>query len=419
LPLENHGAGLSHSRHQTLAGYDDMQRGSEIMTTLSQTDRSPLGVWLIGARGAVATTTIVGATALRLGRTRTVGLVTEMAPLHAAPFAPIDTLAFGGHDITDVPLVKSAHGLCRDFGPLSEQLVRSIEAELASVDKYLSPAPDLASRTPAQFVRDVQRDLAAFRAATGGRRVVVVNVATTEPVPSPGLADLDLPGFARALETCDARLPVSALYAYAALDAGMPYINFTPSVGAALPALERLAQERGVPHAGRDGKTGETLLKSALAPMFRMRHLEVKSWVGFNVLGNNDGLALSDPATAASKTESKGRVIPAILGYEPHTLVRIDYVPTLGDWKTAWDLVQFEGFLGTPMTLQLTWQGSDSALAAPLVLDLVRLVDLATDRGERGGLGHLGFFFKSPVACDVHDLSGQYALLCRHVLAAG
>jgi myo-inositol-1-phosphate synthase len=380
----------------------------------------PLGVWLVGARGAVATTTVVGAIALRLGRVRPVGLVTDAEPLHATPMAPIDSLVFGGHDVSDTPLVKSAHALCRDVGPLNVGLVRSIEDELGQAETHLRPAPEAASgQAPLRFVRAVQEDLGAFREATGARRVVMVNVATTEPLPDPGLARLDAAAFARAVETPGAALPPSALYAWAALDLGVPYVNFTPSVGAALPALDELARARGVPHAGRDGKTGETLLKSALAPMFRMRHLEVRSWVGFNVLGNADGLALSDPSTAASKTESKGRVVPAILGYEPHTLVRIDYVPTLGDWKTAWDLVQFVGFLGTPMTLQLTWQGSDSALAAPLVLDLVRLVDLATSRGERGGLGHLAFFFKSPIGCEIHDLSQQYGLLCRHVRSAG
>jgi myo-inositol-1-phosphate synthase len=248
--------------------------------------------------------------------------------------------------------------------------------------------------------------------------VIVVNLATTEPLPAADVLALDLDGLERRLDLPGARVPTSALYAYAAMDMGVPYVNFTPSVGASLTGLEALAQLRGVPHAGRDGKTGETLLKSALAPMFRMRSLQVRSWVGFNVLGNADGLALSDPTTAASKTESKGKVVPAILGYEPHTLVRIDYVPTLGDWKTAWDLIQFEGFLRTPMTLQFTWQGADSALAAPLVLDLVRLVDLAASRGERGGLGHLAFFFKSPVSCEVHDLAEQYARLCQHVKGA-
>jgi myo-inositol-1-phosphate synthase len=382
-------------------------------------DDGPLGVWLIGARGAVATTTIVGAAALRLGHARPVGVVTALEPLSAAPLAPFGSLVFGGHDLTDAPVIKSAYALCRDAGPLDSQLVRLLGDELAASEAHLRPAPPLPANGPAlPFIRSVQQDLAAFRSALGARRVVMVNLATTEPPLSAALLDLDLAQLEALVAAPASGLPASLLYAYAALDAAMPYINFTPSIGAALPALEQLARARGVPHAGRDGKTGETLIKSALAPMFRMRHLEVRSWSGFNVLGNSDGLALSDPATAASKVESKSKVVPSILGYEPHMIVRIDYVPTLGDWKTAWDLVQFDGFLGTPMTLQLTWQGSDSALAAPLVLDLVRLVDLAAARGERGGLGHLAFFFKSPVNSDVHNLADQYTLLCRHVLAA-
>jgi myo-inositol-1-phosphate synthase len=376
----------------------------------------PLGVWLIGARGAVATTTIVGAIALERGHTGPIGLVTESDSFHGSGLASLDALVFGGHDLLDTPLVKAAHALCRDVGPLAPDLVRLVEDELATREQHLRLAPAIvAGQPPREFVRAVQRDLEEFWTASGARRVIVVNVATTEPLPPPDLLELDLVGLERMLDVPDARLPTSALYAYAAIDLRMPYVNFTPSVGAALTALEALARARGVPHAGRDGKTGETLLKSALAPMFRMRGLQVRSWVGFNVLGNADGLALADPATAASKTESKGKVVPSILGYEPHTLVRIDYVPTLGDWKTAWDLIQFEGFLKTPMTLQFTWQGADSALAAPLVLDLVRLVDLAASRGERGGLGHLAFFFKSPVSCEVHDLAEQYTLLCRHV----
>jgi myo-inositol-1-phosphate synthase len=375
----------------------------------------PLGVWLIGARGAVATTTIVGAIALRRGHTGTVGLVTESDPFRTSGLAPLDALVFGGHDLLDTPLVKAAHALCRDAGPLAPELVGLVEDELATSEQHLRPAPAMvAGQPPREFVRAVQRDLGEFRTATGARRVIMVNVATTEPLTPSDLLALDLAGLERMLDTPGARLPISALYAYAGLDMGVPYVNFTPSVGASLVGLEALAQARGVPHAGRDGKTGETLLKSVLAPMFRMRSLQVRSWVGFNVLGNADGLALSDPTTAASKTESKGKVVPSILGYEPHTLVRIDYVPTLGDWKTAWDLIQFEGFLRTPMTLQFTWQGADSALAAPLVLDLVRLVDVAASRGERGGLGHLAFFFKSPVGCEIHDLAEQYALLCRH-----
>jgi myo-inositol-1-phosphate synthase len=154
--------------------------------------------------------------------------------------------------------------------------------------------------------------------------------------------------------------------------------------------------------------------RAALDGQLLQRRLQVRSWTGFNALGNADGAALADPAVAASKIASKSGLIPAILGYEPHNLVRIDYVPPLGDWKTAWDLIQFDGFLNTPMTLQLTWQGSDSALAAPLVLDLARLVAVAAERGERGALGWLGFYFKTPQGCATHDLSAQYALLCDH-----
>jgi myo-inositol-1-phosphate synthase len=195
-------------------------------------------------------------------------------------------------------------------------------------------------------------------------------------------------------------------------------VNFTPSLGAACGALEALARARGVPHAGRDGKTGETLLKSALAPMFRMRRLRVRAWAGYNLLGNADGRALADPSQARAKLRTKGDIVPAILGPDAQSLVGIDYVPALGDWKTALDLVRFEGFLGVPMTLQLTWQGSDSALAAPLVLDLVRLVDLAQRKGESGALGHLGFFFKSPLGCDTHDLAAQHARLVEHLRGA-
>jgi myo-inositol-1-phosphate synthase len=368
----------------------------------------------------VAATTVVGGAALARGLAPRTGLVTESAPFTQLPLVPIISLVFGGHDITDVPLGDAARALCRSAGPLEPDLVRAVERDLAATDARLRPAPQRRPTGPLrEFVERVQADLAAFTRATGARRTVVVNLASTEPPIVADAAHESLRAFEAALDRRSPPsavvLPASVLFAYAALAAGMPYINFTPSAGAGLRALEELGRERGVPHAGADGKTGETLLKSAVAPMFHMRRLEVKSWTGLNLLGNADGLALSAPEVKSSKVASKHGVVPAILGYQPHTLVRIEYVPTLGDWKTAWDLVQFEGFLGTPMSLQLTWQGSDSALAAPLVLDLVRLVDLAATRGERGALGWLAFFFKSPVGCEVHDLGVQYELLCRHL----
>src|SRR5262249_47396889 len=154
---------------------------------------------------------------------------------------------------------------------------------------------------------------------------------------------------------------------------GLPYINFTPSLGASLPALHELATLRRAVHGGKDGKTGETLLKSVLAPMFAHRNLHLLSWVGHNIFGNRDGLVLDDPQNKATKLRTKDHVTSQIVGSKPQTHVSIEYIESLDDWKTAWDHIHFRGFLGVKMMLQFTWQGCDSLLAAPLVLDLARL----------------------------------------------
>jgi myo-inositol-1-phosphate synthase len=205
------------------------------------------------------------------------------------------------------------------------------------------------------------------------------------------------------------------LYAYAAIERGFPYVNFTPSIGAAVPALRTLALKQHVPFYGRDGKTGETLLKSVLGPMFRARNLEVLLWEGFNILGGGDGRVLADRRPQGAKVRSKARVLAGTLGYAPHAGVRIDYVPSLGNWKTAWDFVHFRGFLGTKMSLQFIWQGCDSILAAPLVLDLVRLAEFAQRRGEAGPMTHLACFFKDPLDVDQHSFAEQCRLLTDYV----
>jgi myo-inositol-1-phosphate synthase len=219
----------------------------------------------------------------------------------------------------------------------------------------------------------------------------------------------------RAIERDDRELPASSLYAYAALVDGHPYVNFTPSPGSSPGGLRELAAEEGVPHMGSDGKTGESLVKAALAPMFAGRNLHVMSWEGHNVLGNTDGRVLEDDRNKAGKLASKGGILDGILPELDHNRVRIDYTPSLGDWKTAWDYVHFEGFLETEMTMQFTWEGSDSALAAPLTLDLARLVAFADERGEGGLQPHLASFFKAPVGVDEHDLSRQLDFLDEYV----
>ena len=208
-------------------------------------------------------------------------------------------------------------------------------------------------------------------------------------------------------------LPASSLYAIAAFEAGHSYINFTPSLGAAPAAIDELARLRGACHYGCDGKTGETLMKSVLAPIFAQRNLRVQSWVGHNIFGNRDGQVLDDPANKQAKIASKDHLVGEILGYRPNTLVSIEYLPDLGDWKTAWDHIRFAGFLGVPMTLQFTWQGCDSFLAAPLVLDLVRLAELAHRRGQVGQMPFLASFFKSPYAVAEHAFDRQFEMLAK------
>ena len=371
-----------------------------------------VGVWLLGARGSVATTATVGAAALAANLMPPVGLVTERPPFAELPLPAMGDLVFGGHDVIDTPLVKRAEELA-SAGVLPARLLAAVAHALIDADTRIRRGIDGRDRKrPIESAQRVASDLTSFREEQGLDHVVVVNVASTEASSAPHPAHAELTLLDEALEQGLDVLPPTALYAYAAFQAGCSFVDFTPSTGARLPALEQLAEQRGVPHAGRDGKTGETLMKSALAPMFVTRNLHVRSWSGTNLLGGGDGAALANPDRLASKLESKQRLLASILGYEPDAPLHIDYVPDLGEWKTSWDHVSFEGFLGTRMRMQVTWEGCDSALAAPLVLDLVRLVAAAALAGQQGGLDALAFFFKDPWGVDEHRLDPQFRRLC-------
>ncbi|MHC4923734.1 MAG: inositol-3-phosphate synthase, partial [Planctomycetota bacterium] len=291
----------------------------------------------------------------------------------------------------------------------------------AAVQRDASRSAVNGSTSAAQAVERVRRDLRTFKRKNRLSRVVVVNVASTESTPKTMPAALrSAAAFEKMLRAGRAsRIPSSVLYAWAAVEEGMPYVNFTPSLGGGVPAVRERALERGVPHTGRDGKTGETLLKTVLAPMFVARRLRVLSWEGYNMLGNRDGEVLDDPAARRSKVTDKDAALRRILrDPDTHTRVSIDYVPSLDDWKTAFDFVHFQGFLGARMTLQFTWQGCDSALAAPLVLDLARLTDLAHRRGETGTLPWLAPFFKGPLDGGEQDFAAQHMSLMDWVRAA-
>ncbi|MCA2214348.1 inositol-3-phosphate synthase [Jidongwangia harbinensis] len=372
------------------------------------------GIWLIGARGSVAVTATVGALAVRARLTDTTGCVTELPPLRVPSLPAWTDLVIGGHDVVTTPVLKKAEALAA-AGVVPARLVAALHDELTAHENDLRPLPSAA--TQGETAALIAADLTAFRRRYTLDTVVVVNVSTTEPAPHPHAAHDHLDTLADALRRSHPVLPASALAAYAAFTADCAYVEFTPSTGARLPALDELARRRGVPYAGCDGKTGETLVKSVLAPMFALRNLRVRSWSGLNLLGGGDGANLADPAANAAKVASKQRVLADALGYQPEGTSRIDYVEDIGDFKTAWDLVTFSGFLGTGMRLEFTWHGCDSALAAPLVLDLARLTAAAHRAGRSGPLPELGFFFKDPLGDGPSALAEQWAELTAFVAA--
>jgi myo-inositol-1-phosphate synthase len=370
------------------------------------------GVWLVGGRGSVGTTAVVGAAAVRAGLAPPTGCVTELPAFEGANLPRLDDLVFGGHDVAETCLTKRAEQLVQ-AGVVPSRLPELVRDDLAAADAEIRPGIPVPgdTRTQGQMAAVLAEDIEAFRESRRLARVVVINVASTEPPCQPHPAHDSLAALEDALSTGVEVLPASSLYAYAALRAGCAYVDFTPSTGARLPALDELAHGCGLPYAGSDGKTGETLVKSVLAPMFAHRALRVRSWSGTNLLGGGDGATLADPDAAASKTSSKQLVLSHTLGHPVEGGVHIDYVAELGDWKTAWDHISFEGFLGVRMSMQFTWQGCDSALAAPLVLDLARFMARAHSAGQAGPVTPLGFFFKDPVGAVDHGLAAQYDAL--------
>lgn len=389
----------------------------------------PVGLWLIGARGAISTCVAYGLAGLVEGLLEPVGLVTETDELARLPLVPLEELVLGGHDVCTRTLTDAASELVKT-GVLPAGLVETVGNRAAAFESAMAPgildgpdvgladldprAAELGSAPPREQIARVQKDIASFAAEHECRRVVVVYLASTEAYREERDTWRTLAAFEAELER-GVQQPASIVYAYAALAAGHPFVNFTPSRGASIPALCELALARGVPHCGCDGKTGETLLKTVLAPMFTARALKVLSWRGYNMLGNRDGEVLRDDSHKHSKLINKDQALRAILDDpELDSGVGIDFVPSLADWKTAMDYVHFEGFLGARMSLQFTWHGSDSALAAPLVIDLARLTALAADRGESGALKHLACFFKAPLGGGTHDFGAQFRRLIAY-----
>lgn len=384
-----------------------------------------LGLWLIGAKGAIATCVTYGLAGLARGWLEPRGVVTASEAFRGLELASFDRFVTGGWDVSLRAMSDTVAELVRER-VLDGDLVAAASIEAAGHESRLRPGildgpavggsdldPEAARRGALDArgkIAALVGDLEEFKNEHGLERVVVVDLSSTEAFRGDlaGHADLaNLAALEAALDADSHHLPASVLYAYASFTAGAGFVEFTPNSGSSSPALCELAEREGLPHCGNDGKTGETLFKTALAPMFAARQLNVLSWQAYNMLGNGDGAVLQNPANKEGKLRNKDRVLDEILG-EHHSHVAIDFVPSLGDWKTAMDFIHFEGFLGARMSMQITWAGCDSALAAPLVIDLARLVDFASREGESGVMPQTASFFKSPMAATTHDFHAQF-----------
>ncbi len=380
-----------------------------------------VGIMIVGLGGAVATTAVSGIELLRQGVVGTEGL-----PLAALADSRLTEnlvaypdLIFGGWDLSpdDLSAAAAVHNVL-------------------SLEQYRLAAPALAQITPlpavgnAEFCRNigganvikadnhraavtvVRAQITEFRRRFECQSVIVINLASTEKFVEKNIeAFSSLKSFERALDADSPEIAPAMIYAYAAIAEGAAYGNFTPSVSADIPALVEFAEQSRVAIAGKDGKTGQTMMKTALAPALRTRALKVAGWYSTNILGNRDGLALSDADSLKSKISTKESVLDDILGYrvEDH-IVDIRYYRPRGDNKEAWDNIDLTGFLGQAMQIKINFLCRDSILAAPLVIEIARLLELAQRRGKSGVQEQLSVFFKLPQLKDEANEKPEHAL---------
>jgi len=382
-----------------------------------------LGVAFVGMGGAVATTAIAGIEMIKAGANRFDGL--PLADASAPGLAAYRDLVFGGWDLNGDDLGSAAE----EHGVLDRSDLADGAAVLRSIKPWAAVANErfcrnitgrnlVAAKSHRDAIERISADLERFRKESGVDRVVVVNLASTESWPDLNARPFaSAAAFERGLDDNDEAIGPAMLYAYAAIMSGAPYANFTPSVAADVPALVELARDRNVAVAGKDGKTGQTFLKTVLAPAFKARALHVDGWFSTNILGNRDGLALNDPDSLKSKLNTKGCVLEQILGYEVEDhIVDIRYYRPRGDDKEAWDNIDVSGFLGKRMQIKVNFLCKDSSLAAPLAIEIARTLGLADARGEGGVQEQLGVFFKAPMAANGHPPEHAFHLQERALL---
>ena len=403
-----------------------------------------LGVLIPGMSGAVSTTFMAGVEAVRKGVGRPIGSLTQMGKIRIGkrteknfplirdfvPLAGIRDLEFAGWDIYPEDCYSSA----LRAGVLKPELLSKIKTGLgrkaplrAVFDgryvKNLKGSHVKRGKTKMHLADQLIRDIGKFRKQSGARRLVMLWCGSTEVYLEPSAVHETVESFERGLRDSHEDISPSMIYAYAALRCGAAYGNGAPNLSVDVPALQELAARNGVPVAGKDFKTGQTLMKTILAPGLKSRLLGLSGWFSTNILGNRDGEVLDDPGSFRTKEESKLSVLEYMfqpelnpeLYSDYHHKVRINYYPPRGDEKEAWDNIDVFGWLDYPMQIKVNFLCRDSILAAPVVLDLVLFLDLAQRAGLRGVQEWLSFYFKSPMVdkrlYPEHDLFVQLAKL--------
>jgi len=387
--------------------------------------RGKLGVLLVGL-GAVSTTTIAGVIAIRKGLATPIGSLTQMGTIRLGkrtegrsprireivPLAALDDLVFGAWDI----FTEDCYGAARTAGVIEPSLLDQIRPELEAIrpwpavfdQRYVKrlDGPNVKKgRNKRDLADQLIADIRQFKQTHGLDRLVMIWCGSTEVFMTESEAHASLANFERALEDNDPAIPSSMVYAYAAIKEGIPYANAAPNLSADIPALVELAAQTKAPLAGKDLKTGQTLIKTIIAPGLKARLLGVQGWYSTNILGNRDGEVLDDPESFKTKEESKKSVLDYILQPQLYPelykdlchVVRINYYPPRGDNKEGWDNIDLVGWLGYPMQLKINFLCRDSILAAPIVLDVALFLDLAKRAGLHGVQEWLSFYFKSPV----------------------
>jgi myo-inositol-1-phosphate synthase len=404
-----------------------------------QPAKGKLGVMIPGM-GAVATTFVAGVEAIRKGIAKPIGSLTQMGTIRLGkrtdarspkikefvPLAGLDDLVFTGWDIFE----DDMHTAATKAGVLDRELLDQIKPFLSSIKprkavfdhnyvKKIDGPNVKKGKNKMDLAEQVRADIRDFRKTSGATRLITAWCGSTETFIEPSAAHQSVKAFEKALTQNDENIAPSMIYAYASLMEGVPFANGAPNLSVDIPVMHELSRKNNAPICGKDFKTGQTLIKTILAPGFKARMIGLNGWFSMNILGNRDGEVLEDPGSFKTKEESKLSVLehilqpelyPELYGNFTHK-VRINYYPPRGDNKEGWDNIDIFGWLGYPMQIKVDFLCRDSILAAPIVLDLVLFMDLAQRSQELRGLGiqeWLSFYFKSPMTAPglypEHDL---------------